>query len=103
AEYQSARRNELEARSALNKQEAESLELDRYQVEYSNLEREYKINEQILESILSRARETSMTSTIETQNARVIDRAVPPINPSSPKVVLNLALGFIGGIGLGLG
>lgn len=103
AEYQTARRNEVEARAALAKQESESLELDRYQVEYSNLEREYKINEQILESILSRARETSMTSTIETQNARVIDRAVPPSNPSSPKVVLNLALGFIGGIGLGLG
>ncbi len=48
------------------------------------------------------ARETSMTSTIETQNARVVDRAVPALRPSSPKIVLNLALGFIGGIGLGL-
>lgn len=102
AEYQTALRNEREARLALSAQEAESMELDRYQVEYSNLEREYKINEQILESILGRARETSMTSTIETQNARVVDRAVPPLKPSSPKVLLNLALGFIGGLGLGL-
>src|SRR5690606_41626909 len=43
-----------------------------------------------------------MTSTIETQNARVVDRAVPSIKPSSPKVLLNLALGFVGGLGLGL-
>lgn len=102
SEYQTTLRNQREARSSLQAQEAESLELDRYQVEYSNLERDYKINEQILESILGRARETSMTSTIETQNARVVDRAVPPLKPSSPKVVLNLALGFIGGLGLGL-
>ncbi|MCF7689387.1 MAG: polysaccharide biosynthesis tyrosine autokinase [Cephaloticoccus sp.] len=102
SEYQNAISNEQEARSALAKQEAESMELDRYAVEYSNLERDFKINEQILENILARARETSMTSTIETQNARVIDRAAPAIEPSSPKVVLNLALGFVGGIGMGL-
>lgn len=102
AEYQNALSNETEARASLKKQEGDSLELDHYAVEYSNLERDYKINEQILESILSRARETSMTSTIETQNARVIDRAVPALSPSSPKVVLNLALGVVGGMGLGL-
>lgn len=73
SEHQTALRNEKEARISLAKQEAESLELDRYQVEYSNLERDFKINEQILESILSRSRETFMTSTIETQNARVVD------------------------------
>lgn len=102
SEYQTALRNEKEARIALSKQESESLELDRYQVEYSNLERDFKINEQILESILARSRETSMTSTIETQNARVVDKAVPALEPSSPKIILNLALGFVGGIGLGL-
>lgn len=102
SEYVSATRNEKEARLALEAQETESLELDRYAVEYGNLEREFKINEQILESILGRARETSMTSTIETQNARVIDRAVPPNRASSPKIVLNIALGFVGGIGMGL-
>jgi len=102
SEYQTALRNEREASSALQQAEADSLELDRYQVEYANLERDFKINEQILENILGRARETSMTSTIETSNARIVDRAVPALKPSSPKIVLNLALGFIAGIGLGL-
>ncbi|PJF38940.1 MAG: hypothetical protein CUN55_15805 [Phototrophicales bacterium] len=35
-------------------------------------------------------------------NARIVDRAVPPMFPSSPRHVLNIGLGFIGGIGLGL-
>ncbi|GIL14593.1 MAG: chain-length determining protein [Chloroflexota bacterium] len=102
ADYQTSLRNEREAASALRQAEADSLELDRYQVEYANLERDFKINEQILENILGRARETSMTSTIETQNARVIDRAGPATKPSTPKITLNLALGFLGGIALGL-
>lgn len=102
ADYQTALRNEREAGAALRQAEADSLELDRYQVEYANLERDFKINEQILENILGRARETSMTSTLETQNARIIDKAVPATRPSTPKVSLNLALGFVGGIALGL-
>ncbi|MCC6416526.1 MAG: polysaccharide biosynthesis tyrosine autokinase [Opitutaceae bacterium] len=102
AEYQNTLKSEQEAKEALKRQETESLDLDRYAVDYGNLERDFKINEQILESILARARETSMTSTIETQNARIVDRAVPALNPSSPKVLLNLALGLIGGVGLGL-
>ena len=102
SEYQTALRNEREAGAALKQAEADSLDLDRFQVEYANLERDFKINEQILENILARARETSMTSTIETQNARVVDRAVPALKPSSPKIALTLALGFVGGIGLGM-
>ena len=102
SEYNSARRNDEQARMALEAQERESMSLDRFAVEYGNLERDFKINEQILESILSRARETSMTSTIETQNARVIDRATPSGGPSSPKVLLNIALGLVGGAGMGL-
>jgi succinoglycan biosynthesis transport protein ExoP len=48
-------------------------------------------------------RETSMTGSIETQNARVVDRAKPEDKPVSPRVLLNLALGLVGGLGLGVG
>lgn len=102
SEYQTALRSDREARAQLAAQEAESLNLDRYSVEYDNMARELQINEQILQSIIGRTRETSMTSTIETQNARIVDLARPVKDPVSPRVALNLGLGFIGGIGLGL-
>lgn len=102
SEYQTALRNDQEARAQLSAQEAESLMIDRYGVEYDNLARELRINEQILQTILARTRETSMTSTIETQNARIVDHAVPASSPSSPKVTLNLAFGLVSGLGLGL-
>lgn len=101
ADFQTAKRNDEEARANLSRQETESLELDRFAVEYSNLERDLGINEHLLNNILSRMRETSMSSTIETQSARVVDRAAPALRPVSPNKPLNLALGFLGGLALG--
>ncbi len=101
ADFQTAKRNDDEARANLVRQESESLALDRYAVEYSNLARDYDINEHLLNTILGRMRETSMSSTIETQSARVVDRAAPALKPVSPNIPLNLALGFLGGLALG--
>ena len=104
SEYFNNQRSDKEARESLAKQEIESLDLDRAAVEYSNQERAFKINQAILENIMTRSRETTMTSTIETQNARIVDRGAPsPANkPISPNVALNLGLGLVGGLGLGL-
>ncbi len=101
ADFQTSKRNDDEARANLVRQEKESLDMDRYAVEYSNLERDLAINEHLLNNILSRMRETSMSSTIETQSARIVDRASPASKASSPNIPLNLALGFLGGIALG--
>lgn len=101
-EYQTAKLNDKEAKSQLAAQESESLGLDRYAVEYDNMQRDLKINESILQAIVGRTRETSMTSTLETQNARILDRAGAAGAPVLPKVALNLGLGFVGGIALGI-
>jgi capsular exopolysaccharide synthesis family protein len=102
ADYQTASLNEKEARAQLAAQEAESLNIDRYAVEYDNLSRDLKINEQILQTIIGRTRETSMTSSVATQNARMVDRARPIEKPASPNIPLNLGIGAGGGLLLGL-
>jgi capsular exopolysaccharide synthesis family protein len=101
-EYQTALRNTEEARQALAVQEEASLKLDRYGVEYDNLSRDYDVNVKLLDDILARMGETSMSGTIESQSARVVDRAMPPSRPSLPNVPLNIGLGFVGGIFLGV-
>jgi polysaccharide biosynthesis transport protein len=101
ADYQTTLRNDAEARNALAKQESESLEVDRAAVEYTNMERDLRISEQLLQNTLARMKETSMTSTIETQSARIVDRAAPSRRPYTPNVPLNLALGLLGGLALG--
>jgi capsular exopolysaccharide synthesis family protein len=66
------------------------------------MEREFSINEKLLENLLGRMRETSMSSSVETQNARLVDRAVASGAPVSPRVGINLAIGAIGGIFVGV-
>lgn len=102
SQYQTALQNYELARAALASQEADSLSLDRFGVEYSNLARDYEVNEKLLEQILERMRETSVSGTIESPNARMVDQAVPGGRPISPNYTLNLSLGMVGGLGLGL-
>ena len=102
ASYQAALQNQAHARAALATQETSSLSLDRFGVEYTNMERDFSINEKLLENLLGRMRETSISGTVETQNARLVDRAVPGRKPVSPRVLINLALGMVGGLGMGV-
>ncbi len=104
SEYKTALINFQARQKELEKNKAESLELDRAGVEYGQIEREYLTQNQILQNIVARSRETTMTSGFATQNARIVDQAAPsPENkPISPNVPLNLGLGVVGGLGLGL-
>lgn len=104
SDYQAALLGYQQRQQELDKIKKESLELDRIAVEYSQIEREFRTEDQILQSIAARTRETSMTSNIETQNARIVDQAVPSLDdkPISPNVPLNLGLGVAAGLGLGL-
>jgi capsular exopolysaccharide synthesis family protein len=102
ADYQTAKRDYDSAHDALDAQERQSLDLDSYGVAYSNLERDYHINEQLLEGILGRMRESSVTSDVETESAHVVDHATPPNTLFFPNIPFNLGLGAIGGLGIGI-
>jgi succinoglycan biosynthesis transport protein ExoP len=104
SDYEAAKKNNTQVQENLEKQKTESLRLDRDALQYTNLERELKVQENILASTSSRARETSMTGSFQTQNARIVDRASPSSEnkPVTPNVPLNLGLGVVGGLVLGL-
>jgi polysaccharide biosynthesis transport protein len=104
SDYQSALRNHEQRQADLERHKAEALTLDRMAVDYNQIEREYQTQNTILQSIAAQAREKTMMSNLETQNARIVDLAAPaPENkPVSPNVPLNLGLGVVGGLGLGL-
>ena len=95
ADYQSSLRNYQQRVAELDKHKAESIELDRAAVEYDQIERDFRTQDLILQSISARQRETSMTSNIETQSARVVDHASPSpeTKPISPNVALNAGVG----------
>jgi capsular exopolysaccharide synthesis family protein len=102
-DYQTAQSDYVRAKSDLADQEAEAMRLDRLSVDYATQQNELNVNQELLASIVTRMRETSMSATIESHNARVVDLARRPRRYSSPHVLFDLCLGVIGGMGLGLG
>jgi succinoglycan biosynthesis transport protein ExoP len=104
SDYEATKITFEKARQELQKRTDESLQLDRDALEYNDMERRFRVQEQILTTISTRRTETSMSSEIATQNARIVDPASPPPEnrPISPNVSLNLGLGLAGGLGLGL-
>ncbi len=104
ADYEAAKKNHTQRIEELERLKADSLAVDSAAVEYNQIERDFRTQDLILQSIAARTRESSMASNIETRNARIVDHAVPSAEnrPISPNVTLNLGLGVMGGLGLGL-
>lgn len=105
AEYEGALRNNEEARKNLQKGTEDSLNLDRLGVQYGAKEREFLVNQELLTQLIARIREVNFLANTEQTGARKVDTAVPApsYRYSKPKIPLNIALGVVGGLGLGLG
>lgn len=104
ADYESALRNDEESRKNLQAASDATMELDRLAVQYQAKEREFLINQEFLNQLLARIREVSSQMTLEQSGARKVDSAVPPSanRYSKPKIPLNIGIGVVGGLGLGL-
>lgn len=106
SEYETAKNADTEARAILEQIKTESLSTDKEGVAYQMLERDFMMNEQLFLKTVERIKETELTNTIEAQNVQVMPlaRAVQPREDEyvEPRIVLNLAAGFVLGIGFGL-
>lgn len=105
-DYKSVLEEESRLKIALSEEKTKALELDRKIIKYSALQREIDTNDRVLEIVLNRLKETSISSQIQANNVRVQDFAEVPLRPVRPMKALNIALsillGFVGGIALAL-
>ena len=67
-------------------------------VRYNLLAREADTNRELFDGLLQRYKELNAASGISTSNMAVIDEAEPPLSPSSPNLMRNVALGLILGL-----
>lgn len=102
-EYQAALAQEESLTTALDQQKREALAMNRKGIEYSVLEREVESGRQIYQSLMQRAKETSVTGELKSSNVRVVDRAEVPREPVAPRGLLSLALALFGGTFLACG
>lgn len=73
-------------------------------VELRELQREAEASRALFESFLNRFRQTNETEGLTEADARIVASASTPIEPSSPNVLLNFALGIVlaGVVGVGV-
>ena len=72
-------------------------------VQYNILKREVDTNRGLYEGLLERLKQAGVSAGLKESNIRIVDTAVPPKYPAKPRVALNLSLGLLAGLSLGIG
>ncbi len=78
------------------------LDLNLLEIEYNRLRRTKNNTEKLYELVLERTKETDLTRVLRVNNIHVIDAPLLPRAPVRPKVTLQIGLGIIGGLFLGI-
>src|ERR1700733_3157101 len=103
-EYLSALQREKLLGTALEVQKQEANHLNESAIEYNLLKRDAESNRQLYEGLLQKLKEAGVSAGLRSSNIRIVDVARVPTSPSAPNiprnVVLGLALGLLGGVGL---
>jgi polysaccharide biosynthesis transport protein len=102
-DYRSAAANEKYLAQALEQQKKEVNEIAEKSIQYNILKREVDTNKQLYEGLLQRLKEAQVSAGLKASNIRIVDAAEEPKWPVKPRVPLNLALGVVFGLGLGIG
>ncbi len=97
------RQREGEIRRALEEQRAKVLRMKAVRDEGLVLMRDVENAQRAYDALLQRFTQTSLESQSTQSNINLLTKASPPIEPSSPRVVLNVVLAFIVGSLLAVG
>ncbi|MFW3176801.1 polysaccharide biosynthesis protein GumC [Xanthomonas phaseoli] len=78
------------------------LDLQGRSIRYNMLKRDVDTNRQLYDALLQRYKEIGVAGNVGANNVTIVDTADVPTSKTSPKLKLNLALGLIFGVFLGL-
>jgi polysaccharide biosynthesis transport protein len=101
-EYKVAKAREDSLLGSVNRLRAEGQQLNEKEIQYGALQREQDSNQQLYEAVLKRVKETGVQGGLDSNNARVVEEAVPPGWPIRPRRQLALLMSIVIGIGLGI-
>jgi polysaccharide biosynthesis transport protein len=101
-DYKAAGAQEASMASALEAAKQDALDISTRAVSYDSQKRELDAAKLVLDSLLSRAKETDVSSELKTTNIRVVDAAVVPTWPVRPRTQRDVMLGFLLGAFLGV-
>jgi tyrosine-protein kinase Etk/Wzc len=88
--------------TVLQKFNAQLQEIPAREVEFARLERRPKVLEEIFTTLQARLKEAEIAQAVEDPSVRIIDEAILPLFPITPKIHLNIAIAIIMGIVVGI-
>lgn len=98
-DLKAAKDNERRFERELAKEKKKYQQITTVEQGYLKLKREVKANQSLYDTFLIRFKETSITTDLEVQQARILDRAEVPSYPSKPNKKLIVLLAFVASFG----
>ena len=83
--------------------ETDALDTNKKELRYTILQRNVETNQKLYDLLLSKAKETNVTSNVDASNIRITENAVMPMYPVKPKKKMNLMLSVVFGLMTGVG
>ena len=102
-DYRVASASEQALTNILGQQKRTVIDLNAKAIPYGDLQRDATSSQQIYETVLQRLKEAELAAELQTNNVRILDRALLPGSPILPRKRLNLAIAFVLGTFLAFG
>ncbi|MBM3929378.1 MAG: polysaccharide biosynthesis tyrosine autokinase, partial [Sphingomonadales bacterium] len=101
AEYREALQRENALQARVNQLKASYLDNRRRSIQYNIYQQEVDTNRALYDGLLQRYKEVGVAGGVGINNISVVDTAEVPRSPSSPRLLINLLVSLLAGLGLG--
>lgn len=102
ADFRAARQREQTLLRQVNQLKADYLDLRRRSIQYDIFQQEVDTNRTLYDGLLQRFNEIGVAGGIGVNNVAIVDPADVPEEPSSPRLLLNLAIAALAGLMVGI-
>ncbi len=101
-DYNTAKRREQLLTQAVNTQKAELGDFNRLLIQHNLLKGEYDTNQQLYQRLLVHLKDATVSAGLRSTNVHIVDAALSPTIPVRPRKLLNISIGFLLGMVLGV-
>jgi len=102
ADLATVSRQEVGLSKLLGQSKTQALDLNLLEIEYNRLYRSKTQTEKLYSLVLERTKESELTQMMRVNNIHLLDTPRLPSSPIRPRVPVNIALGALCGLGLGI-
>ena len=100
-DYRGAVERERGLKARVEQLKGSYLDLRRRSIQYNIFQQEVDTNRALYDGLLQRFKEIGVAGGVGVNNVSVVDQADAPQKPSSPRLLVNLAIALLAGLGIG--